>query len=209
MRLAAIVEGISLDEDSLERPLRRCDLARCGGACCYDGVYLSSEEAEVIRALVRDEDEAFRALGLDLPEKVVVYGSWPGIASGPKTAVRPAPERRGMPDYPVHFAATSCVFLLPDARCGLQVLASERGLHPWHWKPVTCWMHPLAIVDQADGKALLTLPDEDSDPQRTEDYDGFACRTGCGRTEAEDGAPAREVLAEEIAVVRSLGDPMD
>lgn len=202
-RLAAVAREMRIDDEALARPLRRCDLSACGGTCCYDGVYLSAEEAEVVRRLANEFGEEFEAMGLELPEKVVVYGKWPGIASGPKTAVRPAPERESLPDYPVHFAKTSCVFLLPDARCGLQLLASEQGLHPWHWKPVTCWLHPLAIVEGADGKSVLTLPDESNDPQRLGDYDGFACRTGCGKTECE-GEPAVSVLAEELEVLREL-----
>ncbi|MEX2579796.1 MAG: hypothetical protein WD342_12120 [Verrucomicrobiales bacterium] len=202
-RLAKNLEGLTVDAEALERPLQRCDLARCGGTCCHDGVYLSGEEATVVRELAETAREEFKALGLDLPEKVVVYGSWRGRISGPKTATLPSPMREKVPGYPAHFPETRCAFLLPDARCGLQALATERGLSPWHYKPETCWMHPLSIVPGPDGKPRLTLHDADSDPQRYDDYDGFVCRTHCGRS-CENGRPARETLREEIAVLEGL-----
>lgn len=203
--LGESLAGLTIDEDALARPLQRCNLEECGGTCCHDGVYVSSEEAEVIRSLVNEARAEFEAMGLELPAKVIVYGSWRGQFSGPKTATHPAPMREIVPDYPEHFARTRCVFLLPDSRCGLQVLAVERGLSPWHFKPATCWMHPLSIVRGTDGNPMLTLFDESSDPQKYDDYDGFVCRTHCGRT-CSGGLPAREVLAEEIAMVERLAD---
>jgi hypothetical protein len=201
--LGESLAGLTLDAEALARPLQRCDLTKCGGTCCHDGVYLSSEEARVIRDLVSEAREDFESMGLDLPGKVIVFGEWRGQFSGPKTATHSAPMREIVPDYPEHFAETRCVFLLPDSRCGLQVLATERGLSPWHFKPATCWMHPLSIVRGPEGKPLLTLFDERSDPQKYVDYDGFVCRTHCGRTCA-GGLPAREVLAAEITMIEQL-----
>jgi len=194
---------LAIDEQALERPLQRCDLAVCGGTCCHDGVYLSNEEALVIRDLVSDAQSEFEAMGLNLPEKVVVFGSWRGQFSGPKTATHSAPMQEIASDYPDHFPDTRCVFLMSNSRCGLQVLATDRGLSPWHFKPATCWMHPLSIVRGRDGKPLLTLFDERSDPQKYEDYDGFVWRTHCGRT-CSGGSPARKILAEEISMIERL-----
>lgn len=201
--LADIVSAMTLDFEALSRPLRRCDLARCRGTCCHDGVYLSSEEARVIREHSAEVGQALRGQGLVLPEQTVVYGKWRDAVSGPKTATRPAPERERMPDYPAHFPRTSCVFLLPDSRCSFQVWAQERGLHPWHFKPLTCWLHPLSIVGGSDHKPRLTLHEEGTDPQRYDDYDGFVCRTHCGRTE-EGGEPAWSVLREELTTLGEL-----
>jgi len=201
--LADLVAGMALDYASLQRPLKRCDLARCGGNCCYDGAYLGEEEADVIRELVRTSRADFKRFGLDLPGQTVVFGSWQDSISGPKTATRPSSLRQRIADYPPHFADTTCVFLLDDARCGLQLLAQERSLPPWFYKPVTCWMHPLTIESSSGNRALLTLHDEESDPQRFEGYEGFVSRTHCGRTCA-GGLPAYRLLREELDFLGGL-----
>jgi len=202
--LAETVRAMTLDREALSRPLTRCDLGACGGTCCHDGVYLSSEEAAAIRTLVQDERKEIEETGVPLPEQVVVYGKWRDIASGPKTATKSAPMRKSIADYPAHFPETSCVFLLPDARCALQAYSVDQGLHPWHWKPLTCWLHPLSIKAGPNHKPVLTLYSTETDPQRFEDYDGFVCRTHCGRTE-ETGEPAWQVLREELAALGEIG----
>lgn len=203
--LAGTVQAMRLDIAALSRPLKRCDLSACGGTCCHDGVYLSSDEARVIRELVAEKRDAFEGMGAELPEQVVVYGKWHDVASGPKTATRPAPMREKVAGYPAHFPETNCVFLLPDARCALQAYSIQEGRHPWYWKPLTCWLHPLSITSGPDRKPVLTLYREETDPQRFEDYDGFTCRTHCGRT-VEDGAPAWLVLKEELTALGELGE---
>ncbi len=202
--LGEVVSAMSVDTDSLCRPLRRCDLAVCRGTCCHDGVYLGPEEAGMLRRLVAESRAEFEAMGLDLPEQTVVYGSWRGTVSGPKTAVRPEAKHGVVTDYPAHFPETACVFLLSDARCALQAFAMQRGLPPWHYKPLTCWMHPLAIDGIEEGRAVLVLHNESSDPQRFPDYDGFVSRTPCGRT-CVDGEPAWRVLEEELRFLGELG----
>lgn len=202
---AETVRSMRLDIGALSRPLKRCDLFACGGTCCHDGVYLSSEEARVIRELVREQRDELAEIGAELPEQVVVYGKWRDVASGPKTATRPAPMREKVVGYPAHFPETRCVFLLPDSRCALQAFSIQEGRHPWHWKPLTCWLHPLSITTGPDRKPVLTLYGEETDPQRFEDYDGFTCRTHCGRT-AGDGEAAWLVLKEELAALGEIGD---
>ena len=200
-KLADMVAEITLDLEALSLPVRSCDLSECRGTCCHDGAYLSSEEAEVIRNSVEANRETFSEIGIDLPAQVVVYGKCRDIASGPKTATRPAPMRKRVSDYPGHFPETNCVFLHPqDARCGLQLLAAVKGLPKWYFKPATCWMHPLSISKDNSGKPVLTLYNETSDPQKFPDYDGFVCRTPCGR-ECTGGRPAIEVLHEEIKMI--------
>ncbi len=201
--LADMAEEMILDHRSLSTRIKLCDLAQCRGTCCHDGAYLSSEEARVIRELVESERDNFSDLGITLPEQVVVFGKWKDIASGPKTATRSAPMREWVADYPLHFPETNCVFLHPEnARCGLQMLAEKKGLSKWYYKPGTCWMHPLLIEKGEDGKPRLTLHSEESDPQRYPDYDGFVCRTHCGRACSDgEGEPAIETLKEEIEKV--------
>ncbi len=202
--LADTVSALILDLEALQRPLARCELSACGGTCCHDGVYLSSEEARVIRKLGEERREDLNGLGIDLPERVVVYGKWRDAASGPKTATKAVAMHEKVSDYPQHFPDTNCVFLLPDARCALQVMAVDEGKHPWHYKPLTCWLHPLSITSGPNHKPMLTLYSEDTDPQRYPDYDGFVCRTHCGKTR-EGGEPAWQVLRWEIETLGKIG----
>ena len=172
-----------------ELRLRRCDVARCEAACCYDGVYLRPGEEPALVATVRAHPEFFAFL----PEAFVVDGVWNG-RPGRKTAVRPHAYRN--PDYPAHFAQTRCVFAFDDGRCSLQVLAMTRGEHPWARKPRVCWLHPLF-----DGPAGVVPPPVDpaDDPDRRPGYPGFVAFTDCGR-HRPDGQPWPAVLAEEPGV---------
>lgn len=201
--LGEVVPTMEIDVEALQRPLKRCDLRSCRATCCHDGVYLGPEESEVIQTLVESERAAIESEGVELPSQCVVYGSWRDVASGPKTAVR-SDAKQGMSGYPGHFPRTACVFLLADARCALQSFAVSRGLDPWHYKPLTCWMHPLAIDGIEEERPILTLHHESNDPQRFPDYDGFVCHTPCGRTEA-GGEPAWRVLAEELRYLGRAG----
>lgn len=203
-RLAEIVPSLELDIPALQRKLKRCNLAVCHGNCCHDGVYLEPEEATMLRRLVLASRPDIKALGIDLPENPIVYGSWRGVVSGPKTAVRQDPKRQNLSNHPSHFPKTSCVFLLPDARCALQALAMERDLPPWTYKPISCWLHPLTIEEREGRPSLLTLHDETNDPQTYPDYPGFVSRTQCGCTCA-DGEPAWQVLQDEIAYLGQIG----
>jgi hypothetical protein len=201
--------------ETLRRPIRRCDLAQCKGMCCYDGVYVEAEAADVLQRLARDEADFFRSLGMDLPREVIVMGEWKGRFKGPKTAVLPRPFSRTVEDFPAHFHDTACVFLTPDGRCGLQVLSQARGKHPWYYKPFTCWMYPLTTSyddKRAEGekkpdKAVrIGLYDEHSDPcqlPEEENYPGYVSVIQCGRT-APCGEPAYRVLREELAFLGQI-----
>jgi hypothetical protein len=173
---------------SREPRLRRCDVAQCEAACCYDGVYLRPGEEAGLAATVRAHSEFFAFL----PEPFVVDGVWNG-RPGRKTAVRPHVYRN--PAYPVHFAPTRCVFAFDDGRCSLQVLAAARGEHPWARKPRVCWLHPLH-----EGPAGLVPPPVDpaDDADRRPGYPGFVAFTDCGR-HRPDGLPWRQALAPELA----------
>jgi hypothetical protein len=116
-----------------------------------------------------------------------------------KTATRAAAAGELAADFPPHFAATRCVFLDREHRCLLQRLALAAGRHPWFWKPVSCWMHPLQLRPAAvpDGPPVLTVLGPADDP------DGFASCTPCGRPDP-GGSPAREVLAEELGFLQAL-----
>ena len=188
----------TFDAPSFARPLRRCELARCAGTCCAHGATLSAEEALVVRQLTARHDERLRAMVPDLPNDPVVHedGAW-------RTARKPRPMHALAEDYPPHFPDTACAYLDPDARCALQRLAAEHGRDPWAYKPLACWLHPIALSAEA-----ITLPDASTDPHPG----GFASATHCGRTEPA-GAPAHDVLAPELVRLgrvlgRDLAAPM-
>ena len=181
----------SVDPHEFQRRLTRCALADCHGVCCHDGVPVDDDTARTIETLARTRASDFSEMGLSIPREVIVENQWQGAVSK-KTAVRAFPFRSLVAGYPSHFPETACVFLLGDGRCGLQVLAQGDDKHPWYYKPFACWLHPIKITG-----AAIHLYDETSDPNRYPDYDGFVCRTFCGRT-AEDGCAAADLLQEEL-----------
>jgi hypothetical protein len=194
----------SVDADSFKRPLSRCSLAVCRGMCCYDGVYVTDDEAEVIQALAVREGDFFRAQGLELPPQVIVEGEWEGVVAGKKTAVVPHDFSREVPGFPRHFHDTECVFHMRDGRCGLQVLSEAHGRHPWYYKPLTCWLHPISIAPGDGGQgAVVVLESVESDPYRVPGYDGYTAYTFCGRTDP-CGQPASSVLDEEISFLGAI-----
>jgi hypothetical protein len=116
-----------------------------------------------------------------------------------KTATRPATPGELADDFPAHFARTRCVFLDGAHRCVLQCLALREHRHPWFWKPVSCWMHPLVLrpATAERHRPLLTIPSPAEDAER------FGSCTHCGRPDP-DGAPAHEVLDEELRILQVI-----
>lgn len=191
----------TVDSRSFRRPLARCDISQCRGMCCYDGVYVSETSADVISDLAKNHAAFFAELGLEIPPRVIVEGDWAGRSDGLKTAVRPHPFSPGVEGYPRHFTDTACVFLGTDGRCSLQVLSERLGRHPWFYKPVKCWMHPMTLGGQA--KDVLLLHSRETDPYRLPHYDGFVSTIFCGRT-CPGGAPASEVLVPELTFLSRI-----
>lgn len=200
--LRATCADAALDAASFDVPLRPCALARCAGTCCAVGVTLNPEEALVIAQLARRHAVALAELLPDLPPSPIVTEA-DGVTH---TATKPRAMRQlvAVGDagnqgegaayrYPAHFPDTACAFLTADARCALQTLALDAGQHPWAWKPLACWLHPIAVSGER-----IALPSPASDPHPG----GFASATPCGRRVAATvpGArPAREVLRAELA----------
>lgn len=186
-----------LDHAAFIQKIKACTLEVCRATCCHDGVYLSEEEAEGVGLLA----EKVAALdGMLLPAEPVQSGS----GGKRKTCTRPARREEFAHDYPKHFPETRCVFLDDHHRCGLQRLAMEEGRHPWFYKPLTCWIHPILIQNRGwDQRPLVTLPAPETDPQKTPDYPGFASCTHCGRPD-QDGVAAAEALAPELKMLSRI-----
>lgn len=201
-RLRRELRFLRIDEESLERPIKQCELGECAGTCCHDGVYLADEEVEVLFELCDEESTRLRLMGIDLSEDPIIReknGDW-----RTRTVPRDMPARTA--SFPKHFPQTACVFLMEDARCALQAIAMEQGHHPWHYKPLPCWLHPLTFAGGRWPK--LFLPTIENDPQTQEDYPGFAAFSNCGKT-CKSGRPAKEVLAEELEFLQKIKDGID
>lgn len=200
--LAYQLKDALLDHEAFETRLKPCTLERCSATCCYDGVYLSDEEANGVNWLVEKERDRFLEYGLNLPDEVVDL-----VRNGTakKTAVREAEAGELAVDFPEHFNKTRCVFLDSVGRCGIQRLCMEDGLGDWYLKPLTCWIHPIVILpaNRERARAVITLVNEENDPQKTEAYLGFASCTHCGRAEKQ-GDPAWQVLAKELKTLGEL-----
>lgn len=169
--------------------LRACDLRHCKARCCYDGAYLDEGEERKITDIVSSAPDFFDGL----PTEFIVEGHWNGRPDGRKTAVRADDPKE--PGYPGHFTPTRCVFCADDYRCTLQVLALQRGLHKWAYKPRSCWLFPLREV----GGHLQPPPAaHEPDPHDLgAEYPGFAKHVPCGQDRV-DGESWRQCLAEEL-----------
>ncbi|MEW6192866.1 MAG: hypothetical protein AB1507_05875 [Bacillota bacterium] len=175
--------------DSTVLKLRPCIFPHCEALCCYDGAYLADGEEDRIKAVVSNHPEHFK----HLPGEYIVDGNWYNRVKGRKTAVRPFSYQS--PDYPKHFNNTRCVFAYEDGRCSLQTAAQELNLHPWHFKPMACWLFPLRFSG-----SRITIPprENEKDPDYiNEDYPGFITFLPCGR-HTEDGLPWYQALQKEI-----------
>ena len=177
--------------------LNVCDVERCEGRCCYDGVYLQQGEEEFLGELV----SKLPALRAKLPATFIVDGYWDGEYFGRKTATRPHEYRSA--DFPAHFTRTRCVFSDDQGFCELEKFARSNGQHPWSYKPTTCWMFPL---QEDEGVAAQPVSGVDDDPYCTAEYPGYASCVPCGRHDPA-GKPWREALTREIAWLEAAPMP--
>lgn len=186
--LRAQVREAVLDHEAFSMPLKLCVLGECRATCCHDGVWLGEQERETIRDVLTDrkiegwsETDWFEQRN----------GRW-------KSATRSAGNDELSEGFPAHFPRTRCVFLDGEHRCVLQRAAMDEGHHPWFWKPVSCWMHPLILKPGRRGeRPLLTLARPANDPAKQDGYPGFSAFTPCG-VECAGGASAFEILGEEL-----------
>jgi hypothetical protein len=180
-----------MNAEEFQRKINRCSLGSCRGTCCYGGVRVDDDTARVLQQLSLDRASTFRAIGLSLPNTVVAHTEWRGV-TGNITVLKPFPFRSLVGKFPSHFDETACTFLLDDGRCGLQVLAGLDGKHPWYYKPFSCWLLPIKLW-----KTEIRLFNDETDPFRFLDYNGFFSQTFCGQT-SKCGLPAAQVLKPEL-----------
>jgi hypothetical protein len=193
-RARAELATAPLDRDSFRRPLSRCDLAECRGICCTDGAPLDAEEARVLGELAVREAHAFARMGLR-PDRLVALTQPDGVGH---TGVRTRHEDEQPAERTAGLPATTCAAMLADGRCAFQVLAVEQGHHPWYWKPMICWLHPIVV----DATGIRLLPAGVSREQAWREG-SFASVTPCSLAGAH-AAPASRTLAPELDVLGAL-----
>lgn len=196
--LARQIREAELDHAGLALPLRVCELSVCRATCCHDGAYLEPEESGVIRDLIEGRRNPLRAYGWERDEFLET------VRGRDRTVTVAAPDAALADDFPAHFPRTRCVFLDDRHRCVLQRLAVDEGRHPWFWKPVSCWMHPLLLRPRArGGRPVLTLARPGTDPAEGTDYPGFGSCTPCG-TPCPGGEPAWMTLRTELELLSEI-----
>lgn len=188
-----------VDYESFMTPLRLCDIGQCFGMCCHDGVCLDDDEEHYVAAVVDAHPVFFRqTVGVTSEnafEDAIFLDS-----ETRKTRTR----RFKYPphaNYPKHFPQTSCVFRMPDGKCALQALAMQHGEHPWAYKPLSCWLHPISL--ERDDRTMLWIPTKETDHLREPDYPGYAPYTHCGCA-TPGGKPAYQILKMEIETLGAI-----
>lgn len=198
IELGRQVREAKLDHEVFQLPLKVCDLTRCRATCCHDGVYLSEEEDQTIGRLIEEKSTTLQSDGWSST-------SWKEVRDGrTKTRTLPATDAELANNFPSHFPRTRCVFLDAEHRCVIQRLAMNEGRHPWWWKPISCWLHPLLLRRQPDGRPFLTLAQPARDPAVRPGYPGFGSFTPCGVSPAS-GPPAWQTLRGELELLGQLG----
>lgn len=123
-------------------PMQRCKLRQCRAACCLHGVWVGVLEAEKIL------QSAYQIIPY-VPSSLQDPASWFEDAQEPDPFLPGgmAVHTRVL-DNPKHWGGSACGFLRADHKCALQVAANAAGLHPWHFKPLYCILHPLDLDEQ-------------------------------------------------------------
>lgn len=188
----------ALDHEAFTMRLKACELPKCRATCCHDGALLTDEEMAGIGEAVEGHRDLLASYGWTAEQYLTETGR-----QG-RTVTLEADGEALAEDFPQHFPKTRCVFLDPQHRCVLQRLAMDTARHPWWWKPVSCWMHPLLLRPPAGSdRPLLTLARPGSDPAAENGYPGFGSCTPCG-VETADGLPAWQTLRPELELLGKI-----
>jgi hypothetical protein len=205
-KLRKMYRTAPVDVPSFHRLYKVCSASDCEAICCHggSGFYLTTEEPETIRALVRDKREFFEAQGLDMSvelfsEDVVDEETGETELS---TNTRPVTyHKAGL--RPDHFPSESCVFRTDKGACSLQMLSIAEGKHGWWYKPVACWLYPIEL--EHAGKPFIRIAHPTTDEYVDDKYPGFVEFTPCGK-ECAGGEPAYKVVGHEIEMLSKLID---
>jgi hypothetical protein len=186
------VNGYAIDDKLLQKKaITRCEIQRCKGGCCADGVWVDFAHsqrvvahAELIQPFMpaerRDPATWFAEL----------HDDDPAFPSGQYIGTTTVED-------PSHPSGTTCVFLRPEDRyCAIQAASIATGRPSWELKPYYCCLFPVVdeYVDENDQPLpvkRLTLDDEN---------DLFNRGGGCYEACAGEPQYMFQVYAEEVAL---------
>lgn len=196
--LSGQLREAALDHGAFAMRLKACELPKCRATCCHDGALLTDEEMAGIGEAVEAHRDLLAGYGWE-EERYLTEEGRQG-----RTVTLEAGDELLADDFPPHFPKTRCVFLDAGHRCVLQRLAMDTGRHPWWWKPVSCWMHPLLLRPPAGSRRpVLTLARPGHDPAAGKDYPGFGSCTPCGIANPA-GPEAWETLRPELELLGKI-----
>lgn len=196
--LARQLREAAIDHDAFSMPLKVCELSECRATCCHDGVLLTEEESSLIGAVIQGNRERLAGYGWR-------HESYLLERQG-RMRSRTLETHDLAKEFPAHFPRTRCVFLDQEHRCVLQRLALDQNRHPWFWKPVSCWLHPLILEPGKHGaRPRLTLARPGADPAADPGYPGFSAHTPCGMAQP-GGRAAWQVLHRELELLGMIGE---
>lgn len=168
--------------------LKKCDMLKCKGFCCYDGVYISAEEEKRLREIINNHKDYFNLSA----DSYFEDGNWHNKVKGRKTATR---EFIYPDNFPKHFNQTKCIFSDDEGLCAFQKLAIKEGKHPWIYKPLACCLFPLV---EKNGQAVPPPnKNQPDDYYVDENYKGFINCLYCGQ-DCDDGQNWQDVLKDEL-----------
>lgn len=114
--------------------VKSCDISKCYGECCYNGVYADLTEVEKILS-VKDEVKELMDESQDKN-----YENWFEEITEDKDFE--SGYCRGTKIY-----NNKCVFLDKIGFCTLQKLALKKNIDKWYFKPKYCILYPLTLVN--------------------------------------------------------------
>lgn len=123
-------------------PMQRCTLGACHAACCLYGVWIDRLEAKAISA-----NAALIAPHME-PENRDPGDWFDGREEPDENALSGWTVHSTVVPDPQHYGETACIFLRQDHLCALQVAANVNKMHPWHFKPFYCILHPLDLDEE-------------------------------------------------------------
>lgn len=148
--------------------VKNCDISKCYGECCYNGVYADKLEAEKILSVkgklinIMDDSQTkdYEQWFEDILEDDDFHS---GYCQGSN----------------VH--NNKCVFLDKIGFCSLQKLAIQENLDKWYFKPKYCILYPLTFVNK-----IISVDTENLD-----------CHYNCNRFNSEKYSVI-ETCSEEL-----------
>lgn len=139
-----IIKGIAIDPRLIEaRPWQRCRLHECQGHCCGGGVYVSLAQAQQI-LIHQDLFIPYLPPERRDPQKWfdwIVEAETDHPDGGFVTSTATVTD-------PTHPMGSTCIFMLADRKCVLQLASVEHGTGPWHYKPFYCALHPVTFFER-------------------------------------------------------------